>query len=255
MRGVEVGRNGVGGVDDRVFYRDETLVGVDFSGRREDEWEFCNSRLENCKFEGLKVAHFCFGSGFDVTEYVDCSFDGSRIKAINPGNARFVRCSFRDVRLHKWICNTVEMLDCEFTGTLTEVSFDARIIHAEQAELGRSSNTFLRNDFSGAKLVWTGFRGGIDLAEQRLPEGAGYIYLANAEPVVREALSRVGAWVERDYRDEVLRYLEVALEEISGGQRQLLLSPYDWTSKSGLRERAFERLTATVKSILASEGR
>ena len=85
-----------------------------------------------------------------TSEYVDCSFDGSQIKALIPGRARFVRCSFRNVQIKKWICSDCEFIDCVFTGEITGVNFNAQPSPLYPRE--RSINRYLGNDFSGAKL-------------------------------------------------------------------------------------------------------
>jgi hypothetical protein len=43
----------------------------------------------------------------------------------------------------------------------------------------RKTNEFVGNDFSGANLIDVGFRGGVDLAAQKLPRDGGYILINN----------------------------------------------------------------------------
>ena len=232
-----------------VLIANAEMVDQDFSGRAESSWVVVESTFERCRFDSLKVRSFSFGSGMKMSEYVDCSFDGSAISAIAPGRARFIRCSFQNVRLTKWFCSEVEMIDCRFSGTLKEINFTAWLNEANQAELGRSHNVYLRNDFSAAKLVSVAFQGGVDLLDQRLPVEDGYVLLTEPEPVVRKALAQVDAWNEPEDREEAAAYLKVKLKAVERGQRQLLLSPYDWTSRSGERERLFQRLSKVINSV------
>jgi hypothetical protein len=84
-------------VSDDVYLDRVDLSGVDCSGNPGKWWSVGESTLTRCRFENMKIDYFCFGAGVEMSEYVDCVFDGSRIKAMSPGRARFVRCSFRNV--------------------------------------------------------------------------------------------------------------------------------------------------------------
>lgn len=229
------------------------LADQDFSGRAESGWVVVESRFERCRFDSLKVRSFSFGSGMKMSEYVDCSFDGSTISATAPGRARFIRCSFQNVRLTKWFCTEVEMIDCRFSGTLKEINFTAWMNQTNQAELGRSRNAYSRNDFSAAKLASVSFQGGVDLLDQRLPAEDGYILLTEPEPILRKALALVDGWKEPEDRQKATAHLKVKLEDVERGQRQLLFSPYDWTSRSGERERVFQRLSRVIASVVENK--
>jgi hypothetical protein len=92
--------------------------------------------------------------------------------------------------------------------------------------LGRTSNEFRSNDFSGMDLLDVGFRTGIDLSLQRLPTGEQYVYLADAEPALQRAREQViasGRVRLRGAHGEVVPVIDVALKTVRGGQRQLLL--------------------------------
>lgn len=238
----------------RVLIANSEMVDQDFSGRPESRWVMVESRFERCRFESLKVSSFSFGSGMKMSEYVDCTFDGSIIGATAPGRARFVRCSFQNVRLSKWFCTNVEMIDCRFSGTFKEVNFIASLNEVDQAELGRSRNDYLRNDFSSAKLAWVSFQGGVDLLDQRLPSEGGYMLLAEPESVLRKVLEQIDTWLESEDREAARAYLEVKSEKVARGQRQLLLSPHDWTSRSGAKERIYRRLAKAIASVAPGHG-
>lgn len=234
----------------KLLITHSNMVDQDFSGRPEGSWVMVESRFERCRFDSLKVSSFSFGSGMSMSEYVDCTFDGSTIGARAPGRARFVGCSFRNVRLSKWFCTNVEMIDCTFSGTLKEVNFVASLNELDQAELRRSRNEYLRNDFSGAKLVGVSFQGGVDLLEQLLPSGEGYLLLSEPEPVLRKVLEQIEAWREVEDREAARAHLVVLLEDAVHGQQQLLLSPHSWTSRSGEKERVYRRLIDAIVSVI-----
>lgn len=237
---------------DDVFIDQVDIHDMDYSGKSGKIWEIHKSRLVRCLFRNLKVDDFCFGSGNGMSEFVDCSFDGSKIKALNPGKVRFVRCSFRNVRLTKWICTEAEFIDCVFTGTLKEINFNAHLSEFGQKKLGRVFNRYEGNDFTGAKLSGVAFMGGVNLLDQKLPEGDGHLFLEEAEPVLVAALSRVDSWPESPENKAVRSHLELKLESyVLRGQRQLLISPHDFTSRDGVKERTFARLTEVLTSVLA----
>ena len=239
---------GVTVADGRVEIDGQSFSGVSFTGYEEKDWLVAESRFERCGFEGLRVNSFCFGAGKVSSEYVECSFDGSWIKALSPGRARFVRCTFRNVRMRKWICYDCEFIDCVFTGDLTEVNFNAEPSPVRPVE--RTVNRYVGNDFSGARLKNVAFMGGVDLTRQTLPEGEGYLFLDDAERVVSVALAQVYSWPESAEKKEARVRLEISLHHyIRQGQRQLFFSPHDMTSRDGSAERAFGRLTEMFRTL------
>lgn len=251
--GIRVAGHGSRGIvtDERGLGIEEvSLSDVDLSGHREKRWVVVESRFERCSFEKLRVDRFSFGTGKVMSEYIDCSFDGSWIKGFNPGRARFIRCSFRNVRLTNGACLDAEFVDCVFTGTLREINFNADLFGQD---LGRDRNRYERNDFSGATLVNVAFMGGVDLRDQKLPQGEDYIFLENAEPVVIAALDQVDTWPETKEKGFARADLEVCLDYIRGGQRQLLLSAHDFSSRDGTKERAWTRLAEVVRAIVAGQ--
>lgn len=97
----------------------------------------------------MRIEDAGFGDGADVSEYVECSFDGSRIQAVAPGRARFVRCSFRDVKLKGWLCWDAEFVDCVFTGRGDELRFFGQPSDCVRDELGRD-----RNEWEMISEIW-----------------------------------------------------------------------------------------------------
>lgn len=246
--------HGVSVEDDAIYFEHVALRDHNFSGIKHKRWRVVESRFERCRFEGLRVEDFSFGSGRKMSEYVECSFDGSRIKALIPGRVRFIRCSFRNVRLRDWICRDAEFIDCVFSGNLSEINFDAKVWPSDQLQLGRDHNTYRGNDFSGAKLKGVAFKGGVNLLDQRLPQGEGYLLLEQAEPVIQEALARVLAWPSSEERHIAKTDLEIYLDYIREGQWQLLLSPHDFVSRKPTHDRAYRRLQEVIESVLAESG-
>jgi uncharacterized protein YjbI with pentapeptide repeats len=248
---------------------DVTEVGADYSGRRVDSLSVRDSRFERCRFDRIRANGVAFSTGYGASEYVDCSFDGVRLGSVVAGFSRFVRCSFRDVDIKGLGGDYLELVDCVFTGEVratifwgaapqpeaekgyeSSLRFFAREGRAEPVgyrELARRpSNEFRGNDFSGAELIDVSFRG-IDLTQQRLPGGDGYLYLPDAEVTINRALEMIG---DRPEGPDVERFLRGTLgRELSFGQRQLLLRPADFGTK-GTEQRivtAFALLRAAAE--------
>ncbi|MDR1443023.1 MAG: hypothetical protein LBJ02_11720 [Bifidobacteriaceae bacterium] len=167
---------------DRLDVCGARLRGRDFSGRRlTNGFLAVASRFEDCKFDGILVDSLAFGAGSALSEYVGCSFDGASLAASSGDVARFVRCSFENVRIRDWYCWEVEFVDCVFSGVLRNVVFDGQVPEMNRGRAGRDVNEFIGNDFSRADLRGVTFRGGIDLGRQRLPEGGDYTHLSDDE--------------------------------------------------------------------------
>ncbi|MCO1578063.1 hypothetical protein M8C13_20120 [Crossiella sp. SN42] len=234
----------------RFTITEKSIKDTDFSQNKSKEWGIVESRLERCKFENLRVRNFVFGSGKKPTEYIDCSFDGSHIRALVPGRARFIRCSFRNVRLEKWLCNEAEFIDCVFTGTLREINFNRELDKGARGQLGRKENAYSGNNFSGATLEWVAFMGGVDLSAQQLPTGEEYLYLPDAAPVLAAAFAEVENWGEAD-RNTVRGKLEMAREDVAHGQHQLFLCPEVFIARSPEQEKALGQLREVLLAAKA----
>lgn len=235
----------------RLLITSKNVKDADFSGHRSQVWEVVESRFERCKFENLRVKDFCFGAGKKSTDYIDCSFDGSHIRALIPGRARFIRCSFRNVRLEKWLCNDAEFIDCVFTGTLREINFNRALDKEAHGQLGRKENIYTGNDFSGATLEWVGFIGGVDLTAQRLPTGEQYLYLPEAERILAAAFAEVDQWHQAD-RDVVRGKLETARNSVHYGQHQLFFGPEMFSARSPETAKTFGRLREVLLAAKAN---
>lgn len=226
-------------------------AGADYSGRKLRSLSVRGSRFERCRFDKVRAKGVAFSAGWDLSEYVDCSFDGARFPSVIAGFSRFVRCSFRDVDIKGLGHDYLELVDCVFTGKLrttvfwgaapqpeaekryqSDLKFFAREGRPEPTgyrELARRpSNEFRGNDFSGAELIDVSFRG-IDLSQQRLPTGDGYVYLPDAGAAIERALGMIG---DRPEGRDVEEFLRGTLgRALSFGQRQLLLRQADFGKK------------------------
>jgi uncharacterized protein YjbI with pentapeptide repeats len=210
---------------EQLYLQDLDLVDDDFSGRKLRGFTAVASRFTRCRFERMKIDHASFGAGTVTSSYVECSFDGSRIRAPSPGYARFERCSFRDVRLKEWICWTTEFVDCVFSGRAEKVIFGATVFDDDRAVLRRSTNEFRGNDFRDMELRDVDFRAGIDLSRQLLPDSDEYVLLSNAREAIVRARAEVSAWDDDRRREDALRLLRLFSQDVDDGQEDLFLRP------------------------------
>jgi hypothetical protein len=237
---------------ERVVLDHVQLHGEDYSGRKLMQFCTIGCRLEKCRFVKVSIATKAqFGSGLEMSEFVECVFDGSRLVGLG-GRSRFVRCSFRDVRGSHWIFNQAELIDCTFSGHLKKAIFSGAVPRQSRDDLGRERNEFRGNDFSAMKLIDVTFRAGIDLALQRLPSGPEYLYLADAEKVIEEARSRAASLPESESRKTALGILNNLADEVKAGQRNLFLRPADWLRLKSLSREGVETAFALLRSDLGA---
>ncbi|SES24979.1 hypothetical protein SAMN04487818_10971 [Actinokineospora terrae] len=212
-----------------------------FAGLDVDHFDAMSARFDRCAFDNTRIRRACFGSGIEVTEYVDCSFDGAHISAPSPGVARFERCTFRGSRLVKWLCDSVEFIDCVFTGRISEVNFTAAVPPMDARLIGRTTNRFERNDFSAATLAHVAFRDGIDLLDQRLPTTGSYL-VEDGDVVIPKMLALARAWPESRAKDAVVAHLETKSLYRGVRQRHVLFTAASWEGKAFAGLDGYERL-------------
>jgi hypothetical protein len=217
---------------------------ADYSGRALMKFTSIGSIFERCRFDKSRIDDASFGSGREMSEYIECSFDGVRIYH-GGGFARFVRCSFRNIDFCEWLCFGAEMIDCVFTGRLQGCIFNGTPMKEDQPFLGRKYNEFHGNDFSGADLVDVAFRTGIDLSKQRLPTGPEYLYLPDAPAAVASAKLAAQSLANRELRTDVSKFLESFDFELEGGQRQLLLRKENSVYSREVTDKVFDLLRGT----------
>jgi hypothetical protein len=233
--------------DQRVVLDHARLHGADYSGRKLLQFATIGSHLHACDFDRMQIQSAAFGSGTETSEFVECTFNGSRMNMGPGGFSRFVRCSFHDVAIRNWICLSVEMIDCTFSGRLETAIFNGTVPEDVREIIGRASNEFHGNDFSAMDFRDVTFRTGIDLSKQILPSGEDYLYLPHAASAVAYAKARVANWDDQEMRrgaGAMIQGLEYAL---LGGQQQLLLRASNSYGISGIPRKAVDGLYALLK--------
>jgi hypothetical protein len=198
----------------------------DYSSPTVAKFTAIGSRLEQCRFNDARLGNAYFGSGREMSEYIECTFDGLHFDH-GGGHARFVRCSFRDVYIREWLAQSTELIDCTFSGRIDWAAFCGRIpIEETRRYLHRERNEFRGNDFSQTQLIEPDFRGGIDLTQQRLPSGPEYLYVADAPSAIARLQSGLESWNSNpEVRRAALIIAGTLTRTVKEGQRQLFLRP------------------------------
>jgi len=231
--------------EELLRFEDQVVSDGNFSDRKLLSLAAMGCRFERCLFERLRVEDAKFGLGAIQTVYRDCSFDGSLIRAPSPGNARFERCSFRDVRLRDWIAFEIELVDCIFTGRADKCIFNGTVLENRQQRAGRHVNQYSGNDFSNMELYDVAFRTGVDLDKQKLPTGPRYVHVVNAESAIAHTRAAVSEWQDESEMMDALAILRWLEKETRGGQDQLFLQEND--SRDVTMTKVFELLRARAE--------
>ncbi len=219
-------------VDDgrRLVLDGRRLESVDYSGLSLVQLSVAGSRLERCTFEGSTIDSASMGAGRERSEYTECSFDRCRIRFGPGGNARFVRCTFDDVRLNDWFCFAVELVDCVFSGGLERAYFNGSVPADRRNSVGRERNEISGNDFSRLELIDVDFRTGVDLRRQELPSGPDYCYIEDAARILPTARLLVSEWQDDSRRSAGMGLIGLLQDQVDDGQRDLFFRADDFKS-------------------------
>ena len=203
--------------------------GQDYSVRTIQKFTAIGSCLEQCCFKNARIRDASFGAGREMSEYVECNFDGMHFHH-GRGHARFVKCSFRGVDIREWFGQGTELIDCTFSGRLGTAMFFGKIpIGEDRRFLHRERNEFRGNDFSEMKFFDVNFGGGIDLTQQRLPSGPEYLYVADAASAIARLQSGLERWNSNpEARRAALTIAGTFTKIVKAGQQQLFLQPEGW---------------------------
>ena len=206
-----------------------TVERQDFRGLQFDKWTAVACRFVECDFSSSQIEDMCFGGGTATTVYERCKFDGARLGLVAPGVARFVECSFREMIIRDANFADAEFVRCVFSGRLTHIQFWANRPVTGSQRFDRTCNEIVDNDWSGCVFKDVSFRGGVDLARQRLPDGPEYVRLqtgADARGRISE-LSRGWTPSGRRYAEAIRVVLE---NEATHGQVEVLANVSDLAS-------------------------
>ena len=208
--------------------KNETIIGKDYSKMKTPQFTSIGSKFINCRFDSMRVDCAAFASGATLSCYIDCSFDGIRIKRVLGGIARFERCSFKNVAITGWSLEACDLVDCVFTGQLKAGRYGGSFWGTPtpywQKEYKKTQNEFRGNDFSGCSLVNMDFRMGVDLRLQVLPQGPNYLYIEDGAHAVEHALESIKNWEDEKLRNIAKICLELLLDKIMKGQEQIFIS-------------------------------
>lgn len=209
--------------DEDLIFKDAHLNDEDCSGKTLGRLIFSNCKLNFCKFENMKVNYVCFGSGIKQTIFTNCSFDGSKFKGPTAGNVKFIRCSFINVDLNEFFFLEGEFIDCVFSGKMKGVIFYRKLRPSDRETANREFNEFQGNDFRDADFIDCDFRGGIDLAQQKLPVSEKYLYVENAKKFIEILKEKAILVINEKVKQVIFSWLKIYERALNQGQIQLFI--------------------------------
>ena len=211
-----------------------------FDGARWGRWVASYTTFERCSFKNVRARNVSWGGGVRQTEFIDCTFDRSRLPPVAFGMVRFERCSFRDVHLKRWICREVDFVDCVFSGDLREFTV--------AGSDNDGPNEIRGNDFRQALMLGGGFQAGVDLTLQQLPDDDRCIVIRDPKWTLKAAYLEVIKWNDKEVRILAESTLEVLYQDFKSGQEQLLLCP-DESSPTAVDANARLRSVITTMAL------
>ncbi|MFI6512676.1 hypothetical protein ACIBCT_34140 [Streptosporangium sp. NPDC050855] len=214
--------------DDELALSGVRVEDADFSSRKIDNVSIGNgSTLVRCTFRDARIAGGCLGTGVRVSTYVECDFDGSSIRNVQSGRARFVSCSFRDVEIKDSFFLETAFVECVFSGTVEDSVFDADTWSRERKWFRRKKepevHEYRGNDFSGVRFRNVAFRGGVDLRLQTFPENGEHFVVRDALGVLDEAEAEVRSWPQGEHRSNAEVLLLTLRETAERRQKDLFV--------------------------------
>ncbi len=105
--------------------------------------------------------------------YRGCTFERVRFTVLggfSTGVARYEECTFTDCRWEGSREGDADLVGCTFTGRVRGAVFFGESATAVEGVQPRR-NLIRGNDFTGATITNTAFRGGFPVDDQRWPEG------------------------------------------------------------------------------------
>lgn len=216
-------RKGPGGpLGPEVVVTDSHIRGGDYSGLRLDRFYVRNSRFTDGNFANMRVKNVSWGGGVTQTVFEGCVFDGSRLD-MQLGFVRFENCSFRDVTIKHFCPAAMDLIDCVFTGSITEAVLNGEVDPYARDDYKRTRNEYRGNDFSRARLEDVSFRYGIDLRLQKLPAGSDYLYVEDGAAGIQRARRVIRDWPDAEDRRSAEIVLGLEQNLIDNGQEQLFM--------------------------------
>lgn len=208
----------------RLFVDHQQVTGTDYTPLGLKRFGSHGSRFENCNFEKLRLDSLSFGAGQVISEYINCTFDGSKFFANTLlGRARFLNCSFRDIRSSRFRLAAGDLIGCVFSGRMDSTQIWGRT--GPHADIyGDRNNTIEGNDFSGVDFGDIDFRFGVDLRKQVLPVGPDYMLISDAAQVLARAYKDAVTTGDLENRQTLVRMIHSQQKAVDGGQRDLFVS-------------------------------
>ena len=230
MIGINVRSKGKANMDPNDFLtiKNEKLKNADFSNKKLVRFCAVDSIFENCNFEKMRLECLSAGAGPGYSEYINCSFDGSKIKMFTPGHARFINCTFRKTILNDMFSFEADFINCVFSGKMKGIVINGSVPKEMRLALGREKNEIYGNDLSGVEMDDVGFRTGVDLSQQKLPDSDDYLYLPNPTIILNQVKEIImNEWPDSEMKKYALTDIQCTQDDVAEGQNQILFNRND----------------------------
>ncbi len=204
-----------------IIIENRKVMSEVFENLKVDDFRSINSQFYGCAFKDMKIKDICFGSGLSQSVYHDCTFENFDFFSSVAGIALFENCVFVGVDARQFICKEVEFINCKFSGRFRKVLFSGSISTAKNQ---RKRNRFINNDLSNVSFEDFGFRGGVDLENQKLPPNNDFIYVKQGREFLDFKKSEVIKVSDSRLKDEVDTIIGIYMYKVNEGQDQLYTS-------------------------------
>lgn len=196
-----------------VSFKGVSVRDIDFRRVTFSSFRLAGALFERCDFGRARFAAeyvSYIGDGLAST-FRDCSFERADLRHAEPGLSRFERCVFDGARMHDWISEAAEFVDCRFATRMTQSFFFGRPHGAwgDKLDPPREINEFRGFDFSGATLIDVSFKCGIGISAQRWPDDPAYIRLDRLPERIRRTREIVARWPDDAGREDALLVLRI----------------------------------------------
>jgi uncharacterized protein YjbI with pentapeptide repeats len=170
--------------------------------------------FEACEFVGCEFvdcdvdATFCGALAYpeSASRFVGVRFVRSRLAGAYLGGARLERCVFEDCDFAGTRWDSVDLVDCTFTGVVASMNLSAssgpisRPPPFHKEKLPPRINVITDNDFSTADLRGFGLRRGVAVDRQQWPSDPSYVVLDRLLERIAGALDSVSGARDTDSR-------------------------------------------------------
>ena len=197
-------------------FENEYLKDECFSNEKYSKIMSISSTFIGCKFEGITAKDISFGAGMNESVYEGCSFDNSSFNSTAIGFARFIDCTFKNVKIKEFFGVQASFINCSFSGEIKKGKFNGKFNDLS----GRIYlNDIYGNDFSGANLIDVGFDD-VDLFKQEFPDCRRFRIIPDLKDFLSKKREEVKSLEDEKLSQEIIKTISIIEMASEGGNNQ-----------------------------------